>query len=232
MKKIFAILLCAFLICAMPVVAFAEEENSPALDEESTATDNMPTETESATEGENKGNTEVEIDLTTDMIVAYVQEHLEEISVIVTMLLTVFYQVRKHKLLNKSIGTLNNNSVMIAENSSSAVNKALLGVEGVSNVVLSYKDEIAALLTEVRQNAEEKKRLEAALNEVESYLKTAKLANVELANEVAELLVLANIPNSKKEELYSRHLAAIGAIADAEKTEVKEDVEAETAEEE
>ena len=55
------------------------------------------------------------------------------------------------------------------------------------------------------------------------------LANVELANEVAELLVLANIPNSKKEELYSRHLAAVGAIAEAEKievnTEVKEDVE-------
>jgi hypothetical protein len=43
---------------------------------------------------------------------------------------------------------------------------------------------------------------------------------MELANEVAELLVLANIPNSKKEELYSRHLAAVGAIAEAEKTEV------------
>jgi hypothetical protein len=248
MKKIFAILICAFLICAMPVVAFAEEENSPVFDEEGSATENLPTENESATEGEISGEedtptaeevtppdtetdvptppkseAQIEAELTTEKIVKYVQDHLEEISVIITMILTVFYQVRKHKVLNKSIGTLNNNSVTIAENSSTAVNNALAGVRGVSDVVLSYKDEIASLLAEVRQNAEEKKRLEAALNEVESYLKTSKLANVELANEVAELLVLANIPNSKKEELYSRHLAAVGAIADAEKTEVKED---------
>lgn len=255
MKKIFAILICAFLICAMPVIAFAEEENPPVFDEEGSATENLPTENESATEGEISGeentpNTEeitppaeevtppdtetdvptppkseaqIEAELTTEKIVKYVQDHLEEISVIITMILTVFYQVRKHKVLNKSIGTLNNNSVTIAENSSTAVNNALAGVRGVSDVVLSYKDEIASLLAEVRQNAEEKKRLEAALNEVESYLKTSKLANLELANEVAELLVLANIPNSKKEELYSRHLAAVGAISDAEKTEVKED---------
>lgn len=230
MKKIFAILICAFLICAMPIVAFAEDGISEAVGEETSATEDLPTEDESATEGEisgeedTKSEAQIQAELTTEKIVKYVQDHLEEISVIITMILTVFYQVRKHKVLNKSIGTLNNNSVTIAENSSSAVNKALLGVEGVSNVVLSYKDEIATLLSEVRQNAEEKKRLEAALTEVETYLKTAKLANVELANEVAELLVLANIPNSKKEELYSRHLAAVGAIADAEKTEVKEDV--------
>ena len=233
MKKIFAILICAFLICAMPVIAFAEEENFPVFEEEGSTTENLPTENESATEGEILGNTEevtppkseaeVEAELTTEIIVKYVQDHLEEISVIITLILTLFYQVRKHKVLNKSIGTLNNNSVTIAENSSTAISKALVGVEGVSNVVLSYKDEIASLLAEVRQNAEEKKRLEAALNEVENYLKTSKLANVELANEVAELLVLANIPNSKKEELYSRHLAAVGAIAEAERTEVKED---------
>ena len=234
MKKIFAILICAFLICAMPIVAFAEDGNSDALGDEASATEDLPTEDEAATEGENLGDTTTippviadsvnEAELTTEKIVDYVQDHLEEISVILTMILTVFYQVRKHKVLNKSIGTLNNNSVTIAENSSTAISKALSGVEGVSNVVLSYKDEIASLLAEVRQNAEEKKRLEAALTEVETYLKTSKLANVELANEVAELLVLANIPNSKKEELYSRHLAAVGAIADAEKTEVKEDV--------
>lgn len=230
MKKIFAILICAFLICAMPIVAFAEDGISEAVDEETSATEDLPTENESATEGEilgeedTKSEAEIQAELTTEKIVKYVQDHLEEISVIITMILTVFYQVRKHKVLNKSISTLNNNSVTIAENSSTAVGNALAGVRGVSDVVLSYKDEIATLLAEVRQNAEEKKRLEAALTEVETYLKTAKLANVELANEVAELLVLANIPNSKKEELYSRHLAAVGAIADAEKTEVKEDV--------
>ncbi len=74
------------------------------------------------------------------------------------------------------------------------------------------------MLASFRANAEEKKTLEETVEEVRAFMEKAKLANVELANEVAELLVLANIPNSKKEELYSRHLAAVGAIAD--KTEV------------
>ena len=53
---------------------------------------------------------------------------------------------------------------------------------------------------------------------LENHLKVAKLANTELANEVAELLVLANIPNSKKDELYARHRAAV-ALIDAASTE-------------
>ena len=97
-------------------------------------------------------------------------------------------------------------------------------VENVSAVVDKYKDEIITLLAEIRQTDDEKKKLETALAEVENYLKTAKLANTELANEVAELLVLANIPNSKKEELYSRHRAAVAAIDAAEHKEVKDNV--------
>ena len=93
----------------------------------------------------------------------------------------------------------------------------------VSSDVTGYKEVIENLLAEYRTSAEDKQKLEQALAEFHTHLKTAKLANVELANEVAELLVLANIPNSKKEELYSRHLAAVGAIADAEKTEVISD---------
>jgi hypothetical protein len=83
---------------------------------------------------------------------------------------------------------------------------------------------MAILLEEIRKNAEEKKSLEDALQEVAQYLKTAKLANVEFADELAELLVLANIPNSKKDDIFNRHRAAVAALAEAEKTEVKEDV--------
>ena len=92
-----------------------------------------------------------------------------------------------------------------------------------SSIVLGYKDEIETLLSAFRINSEEKQKLEKALSDVQTFLKTSKLANMELANEVAELLVLANIPNSKKEELYSRHLAAVGAITEAEKLEVTTD---------
>ena len=164
-----------------------------------------------------------EIQTYCDKVVEWVLASFEEISVIVTLIAGAYYSFRKHGWLNKAISTLNNNAVVIAEDSKSAINNALAEVKGMAETVSEYKAMIEAALEEVRKSDEEKKRLEAALNQFESYLKTSKLANIELANEVAELLVLANIPNSKKEELYSRHVAAVGAITEAENAEVKTD---------
>lgn len=211
MKKLIVFTLCILLMFAMSIPAFAEEDN--------TAVSETPLET-TAPEEE---TTFFYGELTTDMVVDWVTERFEEISVIITLIVTLFYQVKKHSSLNKSIGIINNNALAVATNSEEAINAALAQVKNASDAVGIYKEEIGKLLEEVRYNAEEKARLEAVVNDICTYFKTAKLANVELANEVAELLVLANIPNSKKDELYSRHLAAVAAIADAERTEVKED---------
>jgi hypothetical protein len=197
MKRIFVFMVCAvLLICAFPIVTFAEGELTETVVQEPTITEE---------------------------IVGYIKSHLEEISVIIALIISAFFNVRKHGVLNKSIGTINNNAVTVAENSHLAIQNALEKVEGVATVVTGYREEIEKLLADFRVNSEEKQKLEQTLAEVQTHLKTAKLANVELANEVAELLVLANIPNSKKEELYSRHLAAVGAITEAEKTEVNTD---------
>lgn len=194
MKKIIVLVLCVILMCAMSLVTSAASiEDTAAW---------------------------LEAEITTEAIIEYVQVHLEEISVIITLIFTLFYQVRKHAKLNKSIGTLNNNAVAVSENSSSAISQALTGVQTVSDIVAGYKDEMTKLLDEVRANEEEKHKLANALTTVNKYLETTKAANIELANEVAELLVLANIPISKKDELYGRHKAAIEAIEAAEKSEV------------
>ena len=252
MKKLLAFMLCAMLMCAAPVVAFAED----GTDEIVTTAEEVPTTEEIVTEGEitavetvpetepvvyepiteplvdetvapdvetEPTTAEEELKTFCDMIVEWALANFEELSVIVSLIAGVYYSIRKHGWLNKAISTLNNNAVVVAEDSRTAIGNALAEVQGVAATVNEYKEMVVALLAEVRQNDEEKKRLEAALMQVESYLKTAKLANVELANEVAELLVLANIPNAKKEELYARHLAAVGAITDAENTEVKTD---------
>ena len=192
MKKIFAVILCAFLIVALPTVAYAQE--IPEEVEQTTTEETVPEET------------------MTDIITGWIQENFEEISVIGTLLSVIFYEVRKHRSLNGSIGTLNNNAIKVAENSAATIQNMLTEAKDIANVVTTYKDEFAALLAEVRKSAEEKKGLEDTLNHVEAFLKTAKLATLELSNEVAELLVLANIPNSKKEELYSRHTQAVSAI--------------------
>ena len=207
MKKIILIMLCAMLMFAFPVVAFAMEGE--------TVTDAIPT------------DDTVEIGKTiTESIAKWIQTNYKDISVITTLLLTIFYEVRKHGKLNGSIGTLNNNAITVAKDSATAISTALSMVEEISATVANYKEEIALVLGEIRKNAEEKKALEDTLREVENYLKNAKLSNVEFANELAELLCLANIPNSKKEELYARHRAAVANISDAEAeiTEVTLDV--------
>lgn len=261
MKNLFLVLIIVTVILAVfPTAIHADEvtieETTPIVDvsemettipeegvaEDATTTpeETEPVETEPA-EPVEQGPT------LSEEIVGYIKEHLEEISVIITLILTAFYNVKKNGILNKSIGTVNNNAVTVAENSQYAINQALTNMEGVASVVTGYREEIKKmieefranaaekqtleeliagyktviekLLTECRANSEEKQKLEQTLTEVHAHLKTAKLANVELANEVAELLVLANIPNAKKEELYARHRAAVGALAEAEKTE-------------
>ena len=193
MKKILAILMCALLICTFTVVASAEEAEAGEV-----ATEAVTTE---AVDDPN--------DLTAEEIVDYVKEHAEEISVIVSLIASAFFAIIRNKKINGSIATVNNNAITMTENSVNAM-------VGMSTVVTQYKDEMATMLAEIRRNNEERAELEASLAEVSKYLKSTRLANVELANEVAELLVLANIPNSKKDELYARHLAAVRAIAEAE----------------
>lgn len=224
MRKITFILLCVMLLCVTPLVAFAEGESSDVIEGNTTEVDNPNTENETLAEGEILPPKEEEP--ITETIVNYVKSHIEELSVIVTLIIGMFYEVRKHGKLNGSIGTLNNNAIAIVENTSKTIKAALDEMADMANVVNKYKDDIANLLDEIRSNAAEKKSLEETLNSVETFLKTAKLATLELSNEVAELLVLANIPNSKKEELYARHTKAVHELEAAE--EVKNDDNAKT----
>lgn len=218
MKKILVIfMLCAMLICAMSIVASAEVDSIDTVETNDTVTENLPSENESVTEGEISAPEKT----VTEYITGYVKSNFEEISVIGTLAMTIFYEICKHRKLNGSIGTLNNNAIAVATNSADAINKALTKVEGIAEVFQSYKDKIDSLVDEIRNSEEEKKALKEALAKAESYINTAKLANIEFANELAELLCLANIPNSKKDELYKRHMEGVHKLEVAE--EVKSD---------
>lgn len=214
MKKFFVFIICMVFICATPILVYAQTDGID--------TDMVTIEEEAPSANQISEPTET---ITTEKIVSYIKGHFEEISVILTLILTAFYNVRKHHVLNKSVSTLNNNAVTVVKDSESAIGAALAQVETAAVSVASFKEEFAAFLSEIQKEHAEKERLEKMLADVDSHLKTAKLANVELGNEVAELLVLANIPNSKKEELYSRHRAAVDAIESVPTniTEVNED---------
>lgn len=205
MKRILVVLLCVLLFCAVPITAFAEEETAQG----------TPADTEAADKAQ----------AVTDYIVGFLEQNADTITLFVTVIISIIYQARKHGLLNKSIGTLNNNAVTVAENSAESIQQAVVVMSGVSTAVTEFKETIAQIVDEYKQTAEDNKELRARLTEFEAYLKNAKAANVELSNEVAELLILANIPNSKKDELYARHRAAVALIAEKETAEVKADEE-------
>ncbi|MBR6745192.1 MAG: hypothetical protein IKM00_08275 [Clostridia bacterium] len=195
MKKILTFTLCVLLVCLIPVSVCAADG------------------TEAAAE---TAPTENAAELISVKFEEWVLPHLEEISVVITLIFSLFYQMRKHTLLSRSIGTMNNNAVSIAEENSSMMSRALTGMENASLAVTAYDERIAALLDAFRSTAEDKERLERELAEIKGYLQTSAEANLEFSNELAELLSLANIPNFKKEEIGARHLAAVRAIRSTE----------------
>ena len=207
MKKIIAFVCTILLVCVMPLSVFAEGESVAVVETDAEAVTTAPAEKETAAKVENTDDKAMP-EITTEIIVNWVKSHFEEISVIFSLIVAGFYSILKHKQLNRSISATNQNAIVVSENSESAIRNAL---EMMSN----YK----------KVNDEEKKKLEQTLNEAMTYIKASKLANIEFANELAELLTLANIPNSKKDELYSRHISAVKTIDDVEKTEVNTDAD-------
>lgn len=226
MKKILALILALMLFCALPLVAYAEGE-------EVTEGNSTPEE-ETPAEGEISASEKEEIatewdsikNLFSENFKDWILSHLEEISVIATLIMTAFYNMRKHKLLNRSMGILNNNAITMSKDSTTFMGDALLQMQNASGAVVQYDGQIKALLEAFKTTAEDKALLERELVEIKNYLSTSSKSNIELANEVAELLSLANIPNYKKEELGARHTAAVKAIIEAEE---KAEIEADNA---
>ena len=131
----------------------------------------------------------------TETVVEWVKTNIEEIAVIFSLVASAFYGAITRRGLNGSIGTLNNNAITIAENSAKAIKDALAEVGDIADVVKNYKDEI---------------------NQVNTFLNTSKLACLALSKEVANLILLSNIPQTKKEELYSAHLKMVHELEAAE----------------
>lgn len=214
MKKIFVFILCVMLLMAFPVVALAEGENTPE-------GENVPPVEEIVTEGEISAS-EASI---TETIVDYVKDNLEEILVVALMALYSFYEARIRGKMTGSIGLLNNNAITIAQNSAETIKTAFEKIEAIRDKVNGFEQKIELLLEEFRTTAEEKQSFEDTLNQFQTFLKTAKMANLELSNEVAELLVLSNIPNSVKEELTARHYKAVHDLEAAEEGVITNDGE-------
>lgn len=252
--KLIVAVLCLMAFC-MPLVAYAEDV--PPVDVTTTApdettppedvvepsedgavppVDDTPTTDESASDG--KFSWEEVKETVSSTIMIWVQENSEEIGVVVALIGYGITLIKKFKSINKSMGTMNNNAITIAKETTNYMDGALKTITDMAQVVESYKVKMDVLLKAYENSEQARNKLEVELVEIKEYLKVDSMASTEFANELAELLALANIPNYKKEELGARHQKNVLAIKEAEEhaahvsdslleVEVKEDVDTE-----
>lgn len=124
--------------------------------------------------------------------------------------------------VNKALGEAKDIMQAISDGNAAALTDVLGKAEGIAEVVTSFKGVMETFLERIGDIESDKVATREALLEATKTMEACKKASLEEGNIVAELLLLANIPNSKKEEIYARHLSAVNAIADAEKSEVAE----------
>lgn len=241
MKKIIALILCLMILC-VPIVASAEggdvtegevsgdistPEVETPVEGEILPPETMPEETPEETPPaetppvetpptETTPTFEEEVDMVSEQIKEWLVANLDSISIIITLISTCIVTFVKLKTTIKAARTMNNNTITISKASNDAIAQALASIENASGAVTNYDARIATLLEAFKTTAEDKLKLEAELVEIKNYLKTSSKSNLEFADELAELLALANIPNYKKEELGARHVAAKREIVNAE----------------
>lgn len=198
MKKIFALILCLMMLFALPVASFAEGEET------------VTEETATAEDGRDWA-------MLSSAILDWLYDNYDKALMTMFLLMSALYDSSRDKKLKKNMGTLNNNAITVAKDSSAFMSQALADIKNASGVVTSHDELIAALIAAYQQNTEDKQKLEKEIVEMKEYFKIFAESNIEFSNELAELLGLSNIPNYKKEEIGARHLAAVKAIAAAEK---------------
>ena len=198
------VFLCMFAILLCPLSVYAEDtvEDVPTEDTTTTTPEVVPTEDTTPTEEASDTFSWGEVkDTISGFIVSWVTPNIEEISVVIAILGFIVDNRREKKKMNKVTTTLNNNAITIANECSNAMENALSTINAASEKVLNYEERIAELLASAKNNAEDRKKLEVEIVELKEFLAVSTKANVEFANELAELLALANIPNYKKEEI-------------------------------
>lgn len=213
------VFLCMFAILLCPLSVYAEDtvEDVPTEDTTTTTPEVVPTEDTTPTEETSDTFSWGEVkDTISGFIVSWVTPNIEEISVVIAILGFIVDNRREKKKMNKVTTTLNNNAITIANECSNAMENALSTINAASEKVLNYEERIAELLASAKNNAEDRKKLEVEIVELKEFLAVSTKANVEFANELAELLALANIPNYKKEEIGARHMKHLNALLEAE----------------
>lgn len=218
-KRVIKLIVAVLVLMALCVPFVAHAEDIPPVDVTTTTPDNTtPPEdvvAPPASDVDGKFSWEEVKETFSTTIMIWVQEHAEEIGVIVTLIGYGFTLFKRLKSNDKKVVTLNNNAIAIAKESTACVEKAMESIEAVTLVVDEYKIKMDKLLEAYNISEDARKKLETELIETKEYLRVDSMANLEFATMFEELLALANIPNYKKQEMGERHIARVTEIKKA-----------------
>lgn len=220
MKKILIVLFAIIFVLTLPMSVVASEmpEEEGTLTEEQTTEENNNALGSDENQPENtlpESSTPERTETFSDKLISFITENYTGSALFgfaITAIIDIIYTVKKNRRLSASIGTLNNNAVAVAENSGQAINGVLVQLNNVRDTIDGYKNEMSALLQSLRNEAAEKLTLEQIIKGISERLDKFMLADKELSDEIAQLLNLSNLPNSVKDELYARHIAAVKLI--------------------
>lgn len=151
-----------------------------------------------------------------ELVAGWLEANADTISLIISIIGAVAVMWKKLSDVLKAMGIINNNAVTVANDSATQIAEVKDKLVSASESVTGYNERISELLGAFSTLLNENKDLKEKNSELKNYLHTATDANLEFANELAELLALSNIPNYKKDEIGARHLEAVRAILDAE----------------
>lgn len=220
MKKILIILFAIIFVFALPMSVAAsempEEQGTPTEEQITDENNNAPVNDENepvSTAPESSAPERTET--ISDKLISFITKNYTGSALFglsITAIIDIIYTVKKNRRLSASIGTLNNNAVAVAENSGQAINGVLVQLNSVRDTIDGYKSEMSELLQSLRNEANEKLSLEQFIKSISERLDKFMLADKELADEIAQLINLSNLPNSVKDVFYARHIAAVKLI--------------------
>ena len=252
MKKILILLLCVVMFCGLSIVASADEPTTETPETEvTTPTEEVPEEPEMTLPEKIVNFMTTNYDSTTLVgfaitLMAYLIYGIKQFKQLggkVGVLNNNSVNIAENStkaidatfveakgIAEKSVETVNNalseaREIMqaLSDGNAAALTETLGKAETIAECVVSFKDVMETFLERIGDIETDKVATREALIEATKTMEACKKASLEEGNIVAELLLLANIPNSKKEEIYARHLSAVNAIAETEKSEVATD---------
>ena len=221
MKRVLvSIIIFALLFYTMSICSLAGDGTTiepPDAETPNTTANNTP-ETEQVTEGEKTPE-----NTWSRKLVNFIKANVTETSLMTFALALLAFCIEhfsSNKKLKNHIGILNNNAIEIANTSAGKTEENTKEIAALKNEMALFMDSLLVkvndTLKSVVKTSEERDELEKKLAENSKLLEKAIIAVEDSADTVANLLIMSNIPNSKKEEFYSTHVAAVNALKEIE----------------